>query len=110
MSLYADYLFERTNDKILEGPSGFVTYRYMDDGKSVYIIDIYTVPEERKKKSASILADLVAEEARGKGCTQMLGTVVPSMKGSTASVKVLFAYGFEILSASHDVIVFRKDL
>lgn len=110
MSLYADYLTERTNDKIIECPSGFVTYRYINDGKSVYIIDIYTVAEERKRGAAGILADLVAKEASEKGCTEMLGTVVPSTKGSTTSLKVLLGYGFELQSAGNDLLIFRKDL
>lgn len=110
MSLYADYISERTTDKIIESPSGFATYRYLNEGKSVYIIDIYTVPEDRKKGAASVLADLVAEEARGKGCTEMLGSVCPSAKGSTTSLKILLGYGFSLLSASNDAIIMRKDI
>ncbi len=110
MSLYADYLTERTTDHIIEGPSGFVTYRYMNEGRTVYVMDIYTAPGVRKTGQASVLADLVAEEAKSKGATEMLGTVVPSTKGSTASTKVLFAYGMTLLSASNDLIVFRKDI
>lgn len=110
MSLYADYLFERTNDKIIESPSGFVTYRYINEGRSVYIIDIYTIPKEREKKVASLLADMVAKEAKELGAVEMLGTVVPSAKGSTASLKVLLGYGFQLQIATNDVIVFRKDL
>lgn len=110
MSIYADYITERTSDQIIEGYSGFVTYRYINDGKSVYIIDIYIIPEERKKGGASALADLVIEKAKEKGCVEVLGTVVPSAKGSTASLKVLLAYGFELQGASSDLIIFRKDI
>lgn len=109
MSLYADYILERTSDKIIEGTSGFATYRYLDE-KTVYIIDIYTIPSERKKGSAGILADLIAEEARGKGCIEMLGTVCLSAKGAKTSLQVLFAYGFELKSANNDVIILRKDI
>lgn len=110
MSLYGDYLTERTQDQIIETDTGFATYRYMNDGKSVYIVDIYTVPKERKKGGASMLADFIATEARAKGCTEMLGTVMPSTKGSTSSLKVLLGYGMELQSAMSDLIVFRKDL
>lgn len=110
MSLYADYLSERTDDKIIEGPSGFVTYRYLNEGKSVYIIDIFTVPEKRKMGVAADFADMVVEEAKLRGCKEMLGTVNPSAKGSTASLKVLLAYGFSLLSCSNDVIIFKKEL
>ncbi len=110
MSLYGQYILERTTDKIVESPSGFATYRYINDGKSVYIIDIFTVPESRKKGDAAALADIIAEEAKAKGCSEMLGTVCPSAKGSTISMKVLLAYGFELQSAVNDGIVLRKEL
>ena len=109
MSLYADYISERTNDKIIESPSGFATYRYLDE-RTVYIVDIYTVPEMRKKGGASQFANMIADEAREKGCKEMLGTVQLSAKGSATGIKVLLSYGFEPKSASNDVIIFRKEL
>lgn len=110
MSLYGDYIRERTTDNIIEAPSGWATYRYLSDRKSVYIVDIYTVPEERKKGGASALADMIAEEAKERGYTEMLGTICPSAKGSTNSMKALLGYGFELMSASNDAIILRKDL
>lgn len=110
MSLYADYLEERTNDRIMECATGFATYRYINDGKSVYIIDIFTVPEARKTGMAGHIADMIVEEARAKGCKELLGTVVPSTKSSTASLKVLLGYGMCLQSASQDLVVFRKDI
>lgn len=109
MSLYADYLRERTTDLILEDPKGFATYRYIDD-KTVYIVDIYVVPEARKQGFASELANLIAEEAKAKGCTSMLGSVVPSAKGSTTSLKVLLGYGMRLDRSGDNYIFFRKDL
>lgn len=110
MSLYADYLRERTKDKILEDGGGFATYRYMDDGKTVYVVDIYTAPGHRDRGRATDLADQIAAEARGQGCTHMIGTVAPSTNGSTASLKVLLAYGMTLQSAGPDLIVMRKEL
>lgn len=109
-SLYAEYIRERTNDKIIEGPSGFATYRYINDGRSCYIIDIYTVKEARQQGAAAALADMIALEAKSKNCDELIGTVVPSTKGATISVKVLLAYGMEVYSAEKDLIVFRKDI
>lgn len=108
MSLYKEYLAEKTNDLILETEKGFATYRYLE--KSVYIIDIYVRPDFRKHKYASDLADIIVEEARGKGCTQLLGSIVPSNKGSTISLKVLLGYGMTLHSSGNDLIFFRKDL
>ena len=110
MSLYADYLLERTEDRIVECETGFATYRYLNDGKSVYIVDIYTVPDARGEGCASLLANMIVSEAKEKGATELLGTVVPSAKGATISLKVLLAYGMKLKSAGDNLVVFRKDI
>ncbi len=109
-SLYAQYLRERTTDEILETQEGFATYRYLNDGKTVYIIDIYVVPERRKVGYAAELANIIARRAKERGAVEMIGSVMPSAKGSTNSVKVLLAYGMDLQSAAGNMIVFRKDL
>ena len=40
MSLYAEYLREKTDDEIIETVEGFATYRFLP-GYACYIIDIY---------------------------------------------------------------------
>lgn len=109
-SLYAKYIMERTNDRVIENDYGFVTYRYINDNKTVYLVDIYVLPQWRSQKVASSLADQVAAEAKEKGCVDMIGTIVPSTKNSTHSVKVLLGYGMSLNSSANDVIVFRKEL
>lgn len=109
-SLYAMYLTERTDDKIIEISEGFATYRYYPKTKSVYIIDIFVKPEFRNSNVASKMADSIIEEAKKEGFIQAIGTVAPSAKGSTASMRVLLAYGMVLDSASQDVVVFRKDI
>jgi GNAT superfamily N-acetyltransferase len=109
MSLYAEYLTERTNDEILETEEGFITWRYLNEAQ-VYIVDLYVKPEYREKKYATSLAAAVIDEAKKKGCTEMLGTVVPSAKGSHTSLKVLIFYGMTLKSASNDLIIMRKEL
>ncbi len=110
MSLYANYIKEKTEDHIIELAEGFATYRYLDEGKTVYIIDIYVLPDFREQKLASTIADTVVEEARKKGCNKLLGSVVPSAKGSTISLKVLLGYGMKLESSANDFIIFRKDI
>ncbi len=109
-SLYAQYLRERTDDKIIENGAGFVTYRYMNEGKTVYIVDIFVKEELRKSGAASLLADEVVEEAQSLGATELLGSVVPSTKNSTISLKVLLGYGMQLASSSNDFVVFRKGI
>jgi len=109
VSLYASYLRERTNDEIIEKEFGFASYRFLND-KQVYIIDLYVRPAHRKEGLAAQMADDIAAFAKAKGCTEMLGTVVPSTKHATSSLKVLLAYGMILQSASNDLIIFKKDI
>jgi hypothetical protein len=109
MSLYADYIKEHRNDECIESDKGFCTYRYIND-KQVYIVDVYIAPEHRKSKEAYKMADIIVEEAKQKGCTQLLGTVIPSAKNSTTSLKFLLGYGMSLDSSANDLIVFKKDI
>ena len=109
MSLYGDYLKERTNDHIIETEVFFATYRFLNE-KQCYIIDIYVQPGWRGEHVATEAANRIAHIAKERGCTELLGTVVPSAKNSTASVQVLINYGMTLLSASNDLIIFKKEL
>lgn len=110
MSMYGDYIKEHHGDEILENDKGFATYRYLDGGMTVYIVDIYVRPDFRKENVASVIADEIAMLAKKKGCNEMLGSVVPFAKNATASLKILLSYGFELKISSSDLILFRKDL
>ncbi len=110
LSLYGAYLQERTNDCIVETEKGFATYRFLENPKAVYIIDIYVSPKHRKEGIASTLADKVGDIAKEWGYTEMLGSVVPSAKGSTDSLRVLLAYGMTLKSADKDFVVFTKEI
>lgn len=110
LSLYADYLLERTGDKIVETDFGFATYRHLIDQKSTYIVDIYVIPKFRREKLASSLADHIAKEAKDMGHEKLLGSVVPSTNGSNESLKALLGYGMKLKSSSNDFIIFEKEL
>lgn len=110
MSLWADYLREKTNDLVLETDKGFAVYRYLDEGKTVYIVDIYVSPDFRGYKCASNIADIIVEKAKEKGCTKLLGSVVPSSKNSTTSLKVLLGYEMTLDSSTQDFILFKKEI
>lgn len=108
LSLYGQYIKEREGKSILEKDYGFATY--VINGQECYIEDIYVVPEMRKKHVASELANEVVEIAKAKGCTVLTGTVSPTAKGATESLKVLLAYGFQLHSCRPDLIIFAKEI
>lgn len=108
MSHFGNYIKERLDKNIIEDAHGFATYYFvMPD---CYIEDIYVVPEQRKNGVASRYADEIAKIAIQKGCLNLIGSVKPSANGSTASMKVLLAYGFKLVSAKEDFIWLKKKL
>lgn len=110
-SLYAQYIREVTTDHIIETEEGFVTYRYLNENKSVYIIDIFTLPKARKQGTAANLRDLVIVNAKRKyDCRELLGTVCLSNPGSTISLMIQLEYGMQLVSAQNGAIVLRKDI
>lgn len=109
MSLYAEYIRERLGDHIIEVDQGFATYRYIN-GNQCYIVDIYIRTESRKMHLAATLADRIVEIAKTCGCTELIGSVVPSAKGSTESLKVLLGYGMKLASCEDNLIIFKKEI
>lgn len=109
MSHYADYLRERTTDEIIESQNGFATYRFTDE-RTVYIVDLYVAPIARKLKVASQFADQIVSIAKERGCSRLLGSVVPSTRGSNDSLRVLLGYGMRLDSCTNDFILFSKEI
>jgi len=108
MSLYAQYIKELGQGEILETPWGFGTYFF--SGEECYLQDVYIIPEMRKQNKASDIAATIEAIAKKKGCKKLLGSVVPTNKNSTSSLKVLLAYGFTLKSATQNFILFEKEL
>lgn len=108
LSLYSDYILERENRECIEDPEGFVTFKVF--GKECYIQDIYIVPLKRRSNKATELATQVEVIAKERGCTIITGSVCPSAKNSTDSIKVLIAYGFKLMKSEPDLIWFAKEV
>lgn len=108
MSLYSQYLKERTNKQILETEQGFVTYQIF--GKECYIEDIFVIPSLRKERVATKLADEVSEIAKTQGCTHLTGSVCLTSSNSTQSLKVLLGYGMTLLKSEINMIYFVKEI
>jgi len=109
MSMYSEYIKEKLGDDVIETEQGFATYRFSDP-TTVYILNIYIRPDYRKSGAATDIADIIRDIAKKKGCTKMLGSVVPSTKDSTISLKVLLGYGMKLDSSTNDFILFSKEI
>jgi len=109
-SLYAKYVKERLGDEIFENEKGFATYRYLNEGKTVYIVDLYMLPDCRREHEASRMANIICAIAKDRGATELIGTVNPHAKNATDSLRVLLGYGMALFSSTSEMIVFRKEL
>jgi GNAT superfamily N-acetyltransferase len=112
MNLYNEYLKERLGDNLFVDPEnrGFATYRYLNENKTVYIVDIFVLPDFRRTGLASRIADSICEIAKKQGAKELIGTVSPKAKNPTDSLKVLLGYGMTLINSQADMIVFRKDI
>lgn len=112
--MYAAYLRESQNKEMLETPHGFLTYGFnCVPGVSfphVYIEDLYVVPSARKTHVATEMADRVADIARERGVTKMIGSVSLGRKGADANLEVLKRYGMRLFAAHDQTIFTIKDL
>lgn len=99
---------------MIETPHGFLAYGFnCVPGVSfphVYIEDLYVIPEMRKTHIASTMADRVANIARERGITKMLGSVSLTRKGADSSLEVLKRYGMHLFAAHNDAIFVIKDI
>jgi predicted GNAT family acetyltransferase len=108
LSLYGQYVIEREGMEIIETEISFVTYYFVE--KECYIKDVFVKEEHRKTGEATRLGDEVAKIAKSKGCTKLYGTVCPTAKGSTESLKFLLSYGFKLDSSVANFIALVKEL
>lgn len=107
-SLYAQYVLEREGKYILEDENGFATYFYT--GEYCYIEDVYVTKEHRNTRYISKWEPLIIAEARSKGYSKLLTSVVPSANGSTESLRSVLSYGYKLLKCDSDIIYFIKEI
>lgn len=109
VSFYADYIAEHTHGEVIETDRGFVTYVFTPEN-TCYIQEIYVAPRYRKSGAGGDFLAQIEGLAKQRGCKKVLGSVVPSAKGSTISLKVLLAVGFKLESSSADFILMNKEI
>lgn len=107
-SLWAQYKMERENKHVLETEYGFVVYYYVND--SVYLEDIYVLPQFRKTRVASELADKVAIIAKESECKSMIGSVATWDKNATKNIEILIKYGMKFNSSNENMLYFTKEI
>jgi GNAT superfamily N-acetyltransferase len=102
------YFKEREGFETLEDENAILSYRI--SGEECYIRDIFVLPEHRLSGAGSRLADMMTNIAKAAGCNHLTGSVVPSTKGSSASLMALLKYGFKVHESANDFIVLIKEI
>ena len=110
MSLYAHYIKELRGDGIFENEYGFASYRYLNDGKTIYIIDIYVVPHARNAGVATDMVKKIESIGKNAGAIELWGTVSPSANHSSENLFHYLKYGMKLHSIGNDLIILRKDI
>ena len=109
LSLYAQYLQERSNRGILETEDGFMTFEYLPED-FVYIVDMFVKKESRNKYVATEMADKICEQAVKDGKKFLLGSIDAGAKNAAESTKVLEAYGMTVHKVAPPMIYYIKKL
>jgi ribosomal protein S18 acetylase RimI-like enzyme len=109
-SLFAKYIKEREGKTVIETDDVLAIYKFDLDHNSVYIEDIYVVPEKRKSGLGQKVADFICNLGRKQGLKYLVGSVVPSANGSDYSLKLLLRYGMRLKSSHENIIFLIKDL
>ncbi len=109
LSVYGQYLKERTGRGIVENEDGFASFEYIGDD-TVYIVDIFVIPEKRQQRLAATMADSIVAAAVKDGKKYLLGSVDVSANGAEASIKILEAYGMKPHKVAEPMIFFIKEI
>lgn len=108
MTLYARYIAEREGFSIIENEHGFATF--IVSGDTIYLRDLYVVPEKRRSNVATELVDDVCMVGRTYKCKILTGSVSVKAFTATESLKAVLAYGMRVLGIQGELITFEKEL
>lgn len=109
--MFNDYAEERGfGARIHYTEFGFITYHIDLEEGQCYIEDLYVVPEFRKKRIASTLADYVCEVAKSYGIDSVIGSVNKLASNKELSRKALLGYGMEKVDEDEEMEWYLKEI
>lgn len=121
VDLYAAYVRERMGGEVeIEPGKGFATWKLLDvdplvaqqtgGRRDAYLVDIFVAPDFRREGLAYSLANRVAEKAKKRGATRMIGSVETRALTRSDATKAILAAGFELTHVEGTVIWFAKEI
>ncbi len=107
-TLYAKYILEREDAKIIENADGFLTYRIV--GNEAFIINLYVNSAVRKKGVCQELVSILEETAIKQRCEYITGFIQLNDPGRNITMQAALKIGFEIGSATPQSILIIKKI
>lgn len=110
VSMFNSYAIEKGfGPRLLYVPEvGFATY-HLNQGEC-YIEDIYVVPEKRRTREGTRIAEEIVLIAKSNGINLLTGSVSLKANGKEASIKSLMYYGMSPVATNGDMIYFSKEI
>lgn len=108
-SLWSKYIAELKGGttNFFEEEWGFISYSF-PEGDSVYVEDIYVMPEYRNAYRALDLLGRVETAAKGRGKTHSLFVVTCGLSGAAKNLRTYLAMGFEPVVADSGKIWLKR--
>lgn len=93
---------------IYDEHGNFITYK-INLGEC-YIEDLYVIPEMRKSKVASSMADQIYKIAKDNDCTILTGSVDLKSLDPTLGIQAVTGYGMKYIARKDDFLIFGKEI
>lgn len=104
--MYKAYIADGEAAEVVEFDFGFLVLKNVEN--MLYIETIYVAPEERENGRGREMLAFAERRAIEAGKIGILGSCSPGRKGSTISMKSMFACGFELSGCEKDMIYLVK--
>lgn len=106
-TLYAKYILERENTKIIENAHGFLTYKIL--GTEALIVNLYVDPKSRKSGVCGDLINILETTAQKIGCEFISGSIQLFDPGRNTTMQAALKLGFSIEGANQQsIFIVRK--
>jgi len=106
---YQDYILSREGLQVNEFDDGFLTFKF-EDSESVYLADIYLVPESRSQGRCIEVFSKFEQEMKEIGKKNIFGSAAFSDPHSTRMVKIMIKNGFKLFSSDGELLFLKKEL
>lgn len=107
-TLYAKYILEREDAKIIENADGFLIYRIV--GQEAFIVNLFVDSKSRKKGICEELVSILEKKAIEQRCDHLSGLIQINDPGRNVTMQAALRIGFEIAGVNPQSILIIKKI